>query len=155
VREKREGGGVAVNIPYVIAPFPCAACIVPSADLTHISDPQQLAEYSLAPPYLRPFVQMVLSNSLETNAAIERSGLPDPASLKRSAQIAADEVRDRRAVTICSAQNPGSGVAIFGLIGSLAAIAGGASERSCMEEYLATGRMPVPPPTQNPAFTNG
>jgi hypothetical protein len=153
VRERRAGGGVAVNIPYALAPFPCSSCIVPSVDLTHISDPQQLAEYSLAPPHLRPYVQMALANSPDVASAIDRSGLPDPAAVKQAVQIATNEVRDRRAVTICSAQNPGSAVAGFGLIGSIAAIVGGASEKVCMEEYLATGRMPAPPSTENPAFT--
>jgi hypothetical protein len=154
-REKRDGGGVAVNIPYTLVPFPCSSCIVPSVDLTHISDPQLLAEYSLAPAELRPFVQMTLAGSPDVPAALARSGLPDPAGSLRAVQVASAEVRDRRAVTICSAQNPGAGVAIFGLIGSIAAIAGGADERSCMNEYIATGRMPAPPPILPPAaFTN-
>jgi hypothetical protein len=149
VRERRDGG-IEVNIPYTLVAFPCSSCAVPSADLTRISDPQTLAEQSIAPQQLRPYVQLALSNSPDVDAAIERSSLPDKAAARGAVALAAREVRDRRAVAICSAQNPGGGAAMLGLIGAIATIAGGASERSCMDEYIRTGAMPVPPAPQQP-----
>ncbi|MFH5927155.1 hypothetical protein [Roseomonas xinghualingensis] len=145
LREKRDGGGVAVSVPYTIQPFPCSSCVVSSADLTRISDPQILAEQSIAPPELRPYVQLALSNSPDTNAAIDRSQLPDKQAARSAVALAAREVRDRRAVAICSSQNPGGAVGALGLLGAIATIAGSASERSCMDDYIRTGAMPVPP----------
>jgi hypothetical protein len=144
VREQREGG-VEVNIPYTIQPFPCASCAVSSADLTRISDPQVLADQSIAPPELRPYVQLALSGSPDVEAAIDRSSLPDKAAARNAVMLATREVRDRRAVAICSSQNPGGAAGMLGVIGAIAQIAGSASEQSCMAEYTRTGAMPIPP----------
>lgn len=154
-REKRDGGGFEVDIPYVLHPFPCTSCTVSGADLTYISDPPTLTEQSIAPAPYRPLVQAALSNSLDLDAAINRAYPNDPQAAKTVVDLSAKEVRDRRAAAICSAQNPGSGMAIFGLIGSLAAMAGGASERSCMTDYMATGTMPIPPPRLEDAGAGG
>ncbi|MBP0443498.1 hypothetical protein J8J14_01790 [Roseomonas sp. SSH11] len=141
----RRGSELTVDIPYMLQPFPCVSCRPPAVDLTRVSSPQVLAEHSIAPPELRPFVQLALSGSPDVDAAIARSTRADPARTKAIVDLATREVRDRRAVAICSSQNPGGGAAMLGLIGAIATIAGSRSEEACMDEYLRTGVMPIPP----------
>lgn len=155
VYDKRQGGGIEVDIPYTVHPFPCSPCSASRADLTYVSDPQVLAEQSIAPAEYRPYVQLALANSADLNDRLKRDYPNDPAAAKGIIDLAAREVRDRRAAAICSAQNPGGAAAIFGIIGSLAAIAGGASEIECIAEYTRTGIMPIPPAKLEDAGAGG
>jgi hypothetical protein len=150
IRESRSGGGVEVNIPYTLQAFPCSPCVVSAADLTEVTDPQLLADHSIAPAALRPFVQVALTNPLQLDAAITQAAPHDPEMVKATALLAAREVRDRRAIAICSANNPGGAAALFGVIGNIATIAGGLSEGRCMDAYMETGAMPILPPRPAP-----
>lgn len=133
VREDRSAG-VAVDIPYTVREFPCGNCQPANIDLTYVTDPAALAEQSIAPAPMRPLVQAALASPAPLDAG------------SSAAQLAAAEVRDRRAIWICSSQNPGSAGAMFGVVGALGALAGGFSERSCIGDYMRTGAMPPTPP---------
>lgn len=138
LREDRSGG-VPVDIPYTVRDFACGNCQPSNIDLTYVTDPAALAEQSIAPAPLRPLVQAALASPATGDVGAS------------AAQLAAAEVRDRRAIWICSAQNPGGAAGIVSVLGTLGALAGGYSERSCVGDYMQTGAMPpTPPPLPEP-----
>jgi hypothetical protein len=161
--------GLEVSVPYSLQPFadrvggpPICGGIIGcgrnNPDLTAVRDPQQMAERSIAPPDIRPFVQLSLANSPDLEPSIRRVAesraagrgpdavTAEAARISAMTAVATREVRDRRAQAICGGQNPGPAAGFMGLIGNIAVIIGGLSERSCWEEYERTGVMPEPPP---------